>query len=296
MQKATQAYFQTQLTTTSQGDLLVMLYDGAIAYLSEAKEKMAEKNFAEKGMLISKALDVISELDGSLNMEKGGELSKNLHNLYIYSQNKLLQANLRMNQEFVEEVIGILTSLRSAFAEIVHTPEAIKAQSQAPEQAPVNINAIRKSNDFDAFGQEKQIPAPNNRQSTGASTSTMARAYNQQASVFGQAATPAAANAPDATANANVPTAPAAPVAQVASAQSATATVAGQGPSQASNMAASQAPGQAAPSAPATATLATPAPTAASATPVSNGANISGFSRQMMGNNFYRKMAANAAG
>lgn len=279
MQKATQAYFQTQLTTTSQGDLLVMLYDGAIAYLSEAKEKMAEKNFAEKGMLISKALDVISELDGSLNMEKGGELSKNLHNLYIYSQNKLLQANLKMNQEFVEEVIGILTSLRSAFAEIVHTPEALKAQSQAPEQAPVNINAIRKSSDFSVFG-EQQTPAPNNRQSTGASTSTMARAYTQQASAFGQSSAPVdsttMSHAPAAPLPSEAPAAQSAPVTQPAQATSAKA---GSPSAPNSNTANEQATDKAAASGP------------TAAVPASGGASISGFSRQMMGSSLYRKVA-----
>ena len=84
MMKAAQAYFQTQVQTTSQGQLLLMLYDGAIKFLKQAKTKIQERNYAQKGILISKAIDVISELDSSLNPEKGGDLATNLHNLYFF--------------------------------------------------------------------------------------------------------------------------------------------------------------------------------------------------------------------
>ena len=75
MQKASVAYMQTQITTTIPGALLLMLYAGAIKFLTRAREEIEKKNYSEKGMLISKAMDVIAELDGSLNMERGGELS-----------------------------------------------------------------------------------------------------------------------------------------------------------------------------------------------------------------------------
>ena len=71
MQKAAQAYFQTQVATTSQADLLLLLYEGAIKFLKMAKVKIDERDYAEKGILISKAMDVIAELDSSLNVQKG---------------------------------------------------------------------------------------------------------------------------------------------------------------------------------------------------------------------------------
>ena len=61
MHKAAQAYLQTQVTTTSQGELLLLLYDGAIKFLTQAKERMAARDMAGKGVLISKALDVDDE-------------------------------------------------------------------------------------------------------------------------------------------------------------------------------------------------------------------------------------------
>ncbi len=112
---------QTHVTTTTPGHLVVMLYDGAITFLEQAKEEIAAKNFAKKGILISQALDIIAELDASLNNDKGGELAQNLHRLYVYCNTRLLRANLKMDTAIIDEVIGILSSFRSAFAEISRT-------------------------------------------------------------------------------------------------------------------------------------------------------------------------------
>jgi flagellar protein FliS len=112
---------QTQVTTTTPGHLVVMLYDGAITFLEQAKQEIGAKNYAKKGILISQALDIIAELDGSLNTDKGGEIAQNLHRLYMYCNTRLLQANLKMDSALIDEVVGILSSFRSAFSEISKT-------------------------------------------------------------------------------------------------------------------------------------------------------------------------------
>ncbi|WP_457571513.1 flagellar export chaperone FliS [Desulfovulcanus sp.] len=119
MQSAARAYLQTKVNTTTQEELVVLLFEAAIKFLQQAKEKIKENDFAEKGILISKALDIISELDASLNPEKGGEIAKNLHSLYFYCQTRLLIANLKLDCGIIDEVIDILKKIGSAFAEII---------------------------------------------------------------------------------------------------------------------------------------------------------------------------------
>lgn len=144
MQKAAHAYLQTQVTTTTQGELLLLLYDGAIKFLNQAKEKIAERDYAGKGILISKALDIVNELDASLNLEKGGELAENLHKLYFYCSTRLLNANLKMDVAFIDEVIKILSGLRGAYGQIVNTPEAMAVgASMAASRAPANAAPSR---------------------------------------------------------------------------------------------------------------------------------------------------------
>ncbi len=124
MNKAAQAYFQTNVSTTDQGQLLIMLYDGALKFLQLAREKMLEKDYAAKGIYISKVIDIINELANTLNLEKGGSLAENLNNLYFLCTTRLLQANLKMNVEQLDTVVNILSGLRSAYAQIIVTPEA----------------------------------------------------------------------------------------------------------------------------------------------------------------------------
>lgn len=130
MNKAANAYFQTKVSTTDQGQLLIMLYDGALRYLGQARDKILAKDYAAKGVLISKVIDIINELSASLNLEKGGSLATNLNNLYILCTARLLQANLKMNVESLDSVVSILSGLRGAYAQIVETPEAKAAAAQ----------------------------------------------------------------------------------------------------------------------------------------------------------------------
>ncbi len=139
MNKAAQAYFQTKVNTTDQGQLLLLLYDGALRFLAQAREKMQAKDFAAKGILISKVIDILNELTNTLNLEKGGTLAENLNNLYFLCITRLLQANLKMNVDQLDSVVTILSGLRSAYAEIIETPEAKKASAQI--SARLNVDA-----------------------------------------------------------------------------------------------------------------------------------------------------------
>lgn len=184
MQKAAQAYLQTQVATTSQGALLLMLYDGAVNFLNQAKEKMAERDYAKKGILISKAIDIVAELDSCLNVERGGDISDNLHRLYFYCNSRLLSANLKMNVAYIDEVIKILEGLRSAYAYILSPGDDAAAKSRlgsqsgagdmsqtvtsvhgvsAAVQAPQDINVYASTRPFggrfaaDAAGQSRSL-------------------------------------------------------------------------------------------------------------------------------------------
>lgn len=144
MNKAAHAYFKTNVSTTDQGHLLIMLYDGALKFLQQAREKILARDFAAKGILISKVIDIINELAGSLNMEKGGSLATNLNNLYLLCTARLLQANLKMDLNALDSVVKILEGLRSAYAEILNRPEAQDAARQIASRLQPVAAATRK--------------------------------------------------------------------------------------------------------------------------------------------------------
>lgn len=141
MQSAVKNYLQTQVSTTTQGDLVIMLYDAALKFLHQAKERMAEKNYAQKGILISKALDILSELQGSLNVNKGGDLAERLQKLYFYCSSRLLTANLKMDVTKIDEVVGILNGLREAFVEANAMVTTKAVPTEATQNTRIGVTA-----------------------------------------------------------------------------------------------------------------------------------------------------------
>lgn len=114
---------ETDVTSASPHKLILMLYDGALAQIHSAKLAMANKNIPVKGQHISKAIDIIiNGLKVSLNMEAGGELAERLDALYDYMSERLLYANLHNNSSALDEVVELLESLRSAWADIADQP------------------------------------------------------------------------------------------------------------------------------------------------------------------------------
>ncbi|MBF0482845.1 MAG: flagellar export chaperone FliS, partial [Desulfovibrionaceae bacterium] len=137
MSKAANSYLQTQVATTTPGELLILLYDACVKNLRQAQERIRERDVKAKGMLISKAIDIISELQSSLNAQKGGSLAVNLHKLYFYCNTKLLQANLKMDTAVIDEVIKIISGIRDAYNQIVtQQAQGLSAPQAAAQAAP----------------------------------------------------------------------------------------------------------------------------------------------------------------
>lgn len=112
-------YKQTEIRTANQGKLIVMMYDGAIKFLNIALENITDvKNYEQVNNSIIRAQDIITELLLSLNLTDGGEVAKNLFNLYMYFKKKLLEANIHKNAVAVKEVIVHLKDMREAWEKI----------------------------------------------------------------------------------------------------------------------------------------------------------------------------------
>lgn len=125
---------ETAVNSASPLQLILLLYDGAIGSLATAKGQMQDMKFAEKGRLISKAIGIIEGLRAVLDFDKGGEIAKNLSDLYEYMKHRLTIANLKNDPEGPAEVIRLLNDLRTAWAKL---DERERANAVA-EMAKVN--------------------------------------------------------------------------------------------------------------------------------------------------------------
>jgi len=98
--------------------LVVLCYEGAIDNLKIGKQRIAEEDFEARSKALDKAQDIISELLCSLNSEKGGSIAKGLDSLYNYMLRRIIHAGLKNDVRAIDEVIGMLTELKTAWEEI----------------------------------------------------------------------------------------------------------------------------------------------------------------------------------
>jgi flagellar protein FliS len=109
------AYQENRVTTQTPGRIVVMLYEGAIKFLKQAIREMEAGQFIEKGKSINRAVDIIQELDFTLNMEAGGEIAQNLRRLYAFMLERLFQANIRKDVGMIRETIKLLEELNEGW-------------------------------------------------------------------------------------------------------------------------------------------------------------------------------------
>jgi flagellar protein FliS len=131
-----QSYRQVATRTASPGQLVLMLYEGAVRFLERAQtgfqlDDPVEANTTVNNNII-RAQEIIRELDFSLNLDQGGELAVQLRRLYDYCDRVLFESNLRKDPAGITEVIGRLTVLRDAWA-------AMLQQQGAPTAAPAQL-------------------------------------------------------------------------------------------------------------------------------------------------------------
>lgn len=117
------SYRSVATQTASPGQLVLMLFDGAIRFLECALTGFAQEDVAESYQTINnnvlRAQAIIHELNISLNMEQGGDFAQTLRRLYDYFDRRLQESNLKKVPVGIEEVIGRLTTLRDAWAQML---------------------------------------------------------------------------------------------------------------------------------------------------------------------------------
>lgn len=121
--QAHQVYKKTQVSTASQGDLIVMLFDAAIRFAKQAKERIDEQDFEQAHHKIVRVQDIMAELTSALRMD-AGEIAQNLHQLYSFVSDQLLQANVTKDPVHLDQALQILRELRDTWAQVVEKPYA----------------------------------------------------------------------------------------------------------------------------------------------------------------------------
>ena len=125
-------YKKTQINTSSPGKLLLMLYQGAIKFSKLAIQNIEADQIEDSHKNIIKVQNIVLELKSTLDKEKGGQLADQLEKLYDFIYQELLQANLKKDVKYLNNIIPLLEELYTAYKEIV-------LNQKSPELKKVNL-------------------------------------------------------------------------------------------------------------------------------------------------------------
>ena len=118
-------YFESEVLSADPVKLVTLLYRAAREAVTNAGVALAAGDIPARSKHILKAWEVVHELRGSLNHDQGGDISRNLEDLYTYISQRLLDANTEQSQKALDEAGAVLAILAEAWQGVqAHQPPA----------------------------------------------------------------------------------------------------------------------------------------------------------------------------
>ena len=122
-------YLETAVLTATPEQLVVMLYEGAIRYLSQAMVCIEVRDYERKRVAVDLALGIVEHLQTSLDMRKGGAISGELRKLYKYIGAKILQGSIELKTEPLDEAVKLLSTLLESWRQVASRKQASRIMS-----------------------------------------------------------------------------------------------------------------------------------------------------------------------
>ncbi len=129
-------YKNNQISTATPEQILIMLYDGALRFVTHTSQAIHENDPEKKSNNINKTVAILSELSATLDHEIGGEIAENLAALYSYMIRELTAVNLNNDHNRLENVKSILSQLRDAWVQAIQINNKTTEEGKISEQVP----------------------------------------------------------------------------------------------------------------------------------------------------------------
>jgi flagellar protein FliS len=104
--------------TVAKTQQIVMLYDGTIRFLQQARVALENKRIEERCNLLIKASAIMNGLQACLDFEKGGEIAKVLYNFYADVGGRIFSIHRTQNVQVLDDVLADIKRMRDVWQEI----------------------------------------------------------------------------------------------------------------------------------------------------------------------------------
>ena len=116
-------YQRNQVLTASSEELTLLLYNGAIKFVNQAKFAIEKKEPAKAHSFIMKTQEILTELMVTLNRDY--ELSNSLFSLYDYLKQRMVEANMTKDIEILKEVEGMIQELKATWVQAMKSVKTL---------------------------------------------------------------------------------------------------------------------------------------------------------------------------
>jgi flagellar protein FliS len=119
--KGHNAYRQTEVQSRTPLELVVMLYDGALRFVTLARDAIQRRDIPARRDAISRLLAIIAELQSTLDIERGGQVAASLDELYAFVTRRVMDAAFNNDIAALDEARRVLETLKDGWQSIAAT-------------------------------------------------------------------------------------------------------------------------------------------------------------------------------
>ena len=120
MQPGHNAYQASAIETASPEQLTLMCYDGALKFMRRAVLALAANDLAKLSENTGRAQAIVNELNITLNMEAGGEIARNLRDIYLFVNRHMSQGAMKRDAQHLKEAMELIQGLRDSWAQAMN--------------------------------------------------------------------------------------------------------------------------------------------------------------------------------
>ncbi|MDW0111463.1 flagellar export chaperone FliS [Sporosarcina aquimarina] len=110
-------YQNNSVTTSSPGELTLMLYNGCLKFIQQAKRAVESGQIEEKNTAVQKAQAIISEL--MITLDSSFSVAKEMLVLYEFANSRLIDGNIKNDPALFDEAAEIITEFRDTWKQVI---------------------------------------------------------------------------------------------------------------------------------------------------------------------------------
>ena len=160
-EKGYQTYQTQEVMTASPAKLVALLYERAIGSLKAVVQAIEAGDIEARWSANKKAIDIVSHLLMTLDIERGGNIAANLDQLYRFMLTRLTQIDIRNDPQIARDVIGLLEPLHDSWKQLAAQGTEMPADApKIPAYAAALDQPGSQQDDKDQDGSDSAVPRP----------------------------------------------------------------------------------------------------------------------------------------